>query len=67
MTFEKSRITQIQEAQNEISDCQEAIIELEGVIKNAYVFDRHALEMQNWIKEYHDRIGYLENFIGEGE
>ena len=42
-------------------------IQLESVIKNAYVFDRHALEMQNWIKEYHNRIGYLENFIGEGE
>ena len=67
MTFEKSKITQIQEAQNEISDCQEAIIELESVIKNAYVFDTHALIMQKWIKEYQTRIEYLENFIGEGE
>jgi len=50
MTFEKSKITQIQEAQNEISDCQEAIIELESVIKNAYVFDTHALKCKSGLK-----------------
>jgi len=63
MTFKKSIKTQIEEAELEIDDCKEAKILLESAISSTYLFDRHSLEIQKWIKEYQHRIDYLNNFL----
>ena len=63
MTFKKSIKTQIEEAEQEIDDCQEAKTLLESAISSTYLFDKHSLECQKWIKEYDHRIDYLNNFL----
>ena len=63
MTFKKSIKTQIEEAELEIDDCEEAKILLESAISSTYLFDEHSLECQKWIKEYSGRIEYLNNFL----
>ena len=63
MMFKKSIKTQIEEAELEIDDCKEAKILLESAISSTYLFDRHSLEIQKWIKEYEHRIDYLNNFL----
>ena len=63
MMFKKSIKTQIEEAELEIDDCKEAKILLDSAIKSTYLFDRHSLELQKWIKEYKHRIEYLNNFL----
>jgi hypothetical protein len=54
---------QITKAQNEIDDCIESISVLDNSIACGFLFDRHSLEMQKWIKEYEERIEYLREFI----
>jgi len=61
--FKKSIKTQIEEAELEIDDCEEAKILLESDVKSEYLFDRHSLEIQKWIKEYDHRIEYLKHFL----
>ena len=52
MIFQPSPKTVIEEGENEISDCEEAISVLDSAIKCKFLFDRHSLECQKWIKEY---------------
>jgi hypothetical protein len=61
--FKKSIKTQIEEAELEIDDCKEAKILLESAINSKYLFDKHSLICQKWIKEYQHRIDYLNNFL----
>ena len=63
MTFKKSIKTQIEEAEQEIDDCKESKTLLESAISSTYLFDKHSLECQKWIKEYDHRIDYLNNFL----
>ncbi len=63
MTFKKSIKTQIKEAELEIDDCIEAKEVLDNAIKCGFLFDKHSLECQKWIKEYDYRIDYLKNFL----
>ena len=63
MTFKKSIKTQIEEAEQEIDDCKESKTLLESAISSTYLFDKHSLECQKWIKEYEQRIEYLKNFL----
>ena len=63
MTFKKSIKTQIEEAEEEIDDCKEAKILLESAINSKYLFDKHSLELQKWVKEYQHRIDYLNNCL----
>ena len=63
MTFKKSTKTQIKEAEQEIDECEEAKMLLESAISSTYLFDKHSLECQKWIKEYKHRIEYLKNFL----
>ena len=63
MTFKKSIKTQIEEAEEEINNNKEAKMLLDSAISSTYLFDRHSLELQKWIKEYQHRIDYLNNFL----
>ena len=63
MMFKKSIKTQIEEAELEIDDCEEAKILLDSAISSTYLFDSHSLICQKWIKEYSGRIDYLNNFL----
>jgi hypothetical protein len=63
MTFKKSIKTQIEEAEEKIENCKEAKMLLDSAIKSTYLFDRHSLEIQKWIKEYNKKIEDLKNFL----
>ena len=63
MTFQPSPKTVIEEGENEISDCKEAISVLDNAIACKFLFDRHSLECQNWIKEYQQRIEHIDNAL----
>ena len=63
MIFKKSIKTQIEEAEEEINNNKEAKMLLDSAISSTYLFDKHSLELQKWIKEYQHRIDYLDNFL----
>ena len=63
MTFKKSIKTQVEEAQFELDDCIEAKEVIENAVACGFLFDGHSLVCQNWIKEYQQRIDYLNNFL----
>ena len=53
----------IKKAQYEYDDCNESLSVLDNAIACGFLFDKHSLEMQKWIKEYKERIEYLREFI----
>ena len=54
---------EIEKAQNELDDCIESLSVLDNAVACGFLFDRHSLEMQKWIKEYKLRIEELRMFI----
>ena len=54
---------EIEKAQNELDDCIESLSVLDNAVACGFLFDRHSLEMQKWIKEYKLRIEELREFI----
>jgi len=50
-------------AQYELDDCNESLSVLDSAIACGFLFDKHSLEMQKWIKEYKLRIEELRIFI----
>ena len=50
-------------AQYELDDCIESLSVLDNAITCGFLFDKHSLEMQKWIKEYKKRIEELRIFI----
>ena len=50
-------------AQNELDDCIESLSVLDNAVECGFLFDKHSLEMQKWIKEYKERIEQLRMFI----
>ena len=54
---------EIEKAQNELDDCIERLSVLDNAVACGFLFDRHPLEMQKWIKEYKLRIEQLREFI----
>ena len=54
---------EIEKAQNELDDCIESLSVLDNAVECGFLFDRHSLEMQKWIKEYKLRIEELREFI----
>ena len=50
---------EIEQAQNELDDCIESLSVLDNAIECGFLFDKHSLEMQKWIKEYYLRMEYL--------
>ena len=54
---------EIKKAQNELDDCIESLSVLDNAVECGFLFDRHSLEIQKWIKEYKHRIEYLREQI----
>ena len=54
---------EIEKAQNELDDCIESLSVLDNAVACGFLFDKHSLEMQKWIKEYKFRIEELREFI----
>ena len=50
-------------AQYELDDCIESLSVLDNAVTCGFLFDKHSLEMQKWIKEYKFRIEGLREFI----
>jgi len=54
---------EIKKAQNQLDDCIESLSVLDNAVACGFLFDKHSLEMQKWIKEYKERIELLRLFI----
>ena len=54
---------EIEKAQNELDDCIESLSVLDNAVACGFLFDKHSLECQKWIKEYKLRIEELREFI----
>ena len=54
---------EIEKAQNELDDCIESLSVLDNAVSCGFLFDKHSLEIQKWIKEYKHRIEYLREQI----
>ena len=54
---------EIKKAQIELDDCIESLSVLDNAVECGFLFDKHSLEMQKWIKEYKLRIEELRMFI----
>jgi len=54
---------EIKKAQSELDDCIESLSVLDNAVVCGFLFDKHSLEMQKWIKEYKLRIEQLRIFI----
>jgi cob(I)alamin adenosyltransferase len=54
---------EIEKAQSELDDCIESLSVLDNAVECGFLFDKHSLEMQKWIKEYKLRIEELRIFI----
>ena len=54
---------EIEKAQSELDDCIESLSVLDNAVRCGFLFDKHSLEMQKWIKEYKFRIEGLREFI----
>ena len=54
-----NRAKEIEQAQNELDDCNESLSVLDNAVSCGFLFDQHSLEIQKWIKEYKHRIEYL--------
>ena len=63
MKIQVNVVKEIEKAQSDLGDCIEAISVLDNAIKCKFLFDKHSLECQKWIKEYKERIEQLRIFI----
>ena len=54
-----NRAEEIKKIQSELDDCIESLSVLDNAVKCGFLFDKHSLEIQKWIKEYKQRIEYL--------
>ena len=54
---------EIEKTQSELDDCNESLSVLDNAVACGFLFDKHSLEMQKWIKEYKLRIEELREFI----
>ena len=63
MKITVNRAEEIEKAQNELDDCIESLSVLDNAVACGFLFDKHSLEIQKWIKEYKERIEALREFI----
>ena len=59
MKITVNRAKEIEQTQNELDDCIESLSVLANAIECGFLFDKHSLEIQKWIKEYKHQIEYL--------
>ena len=50
---------EIEKAQSELDDCIESLSVLDNAVECGFLFDKHSLEIQKWIKEYKEKIEQL--------
>ena len=63
MKITVNRAEEIEKAQNELDDCIESVSVLDNAVSCGFLFYKHSLEIQKWIKEYKHRIEYLREQI----
>ena len=63
MKITVNRAKEIEKAENELDDCIESLSVLDNAVSCGFLFDKHSLEIQKWIKEYKQRIEYLREQI----
>ena len=63
MKITVNRAEEIKKIQSELDDCMESLSVLDNAVKCGFLFDKHSLEIQKWIKEYKQRIEYLREQI----
>ena len=63
MKIKVNKYEEMVKAQNELDDCIESLSVLDNAVECGFLFDKHSLEMQKWIKEYKLRIEQLRQFI----
>ena len=54
---------EIEKAKSDLDNCIESLSVLDNAVACGFLFDRHSLEIQKWIKEYKERIEQLRIFI----
>jgi ABC-type Fe3+-hydroxamate transport system substrate-binding protein len=59
MKITVNRAEEIKKIQSELDDCIESLSVLDNAVSCGFLFDKHSLEIQKWIKEYKQRIEYL--------
>ncbi len=50
---------EIEKIQSELDDCIESLSVLDNAVSCGFLFDKHNFAIQEWIKEYKQRIEYL--------
>ena len=63
MKITVNRAKEIEQAQNKLDDCNESLSVLDNAVSCGFLFDKHSLEIQKWIKENKHRIEYLREQI----
>ena len=56
---------EIKKAQSQLDDCIESLSVLDNAVECGFLFDKHSLEMQKWIKEYKEGLEMLEIHLNE--
>ena len=54
---------EIKKAQSELDDCIESLSVLDNAVECGFLFDKHNFAIQEWIKEYKQRIEEIREFI----
>ena len=54
---------EIKKAQSELDDCIERLSVLDNAVACGFLFDKHSLECQKWIKEYKQRIEHIDSAL----
>ena len=63
MKITVNRAEEIKKIQSELDDCIESLSVLDNAVECGFLFDKHSLEIQKWIKEYRYRIEFLREKI----
>ena len=63
MKIKVNKAKEIDKAQSELDDCIESLSVLDNAVECGFLFDKHSLDIQKWIKEYKERIEPLRIFI----
>ena len=61
-----NRVEEMAKTKEELADCKESISVLSNAIKCGFLYDKHSLIIQEWLKEYKDRYEYLDHIL-EGQ
>ena len=63
MKVSVNKYEEMLKAQNELDDCIESLSVLDNAVACGFLFDKHNFAIQEWIKEYKQRIEELREFI----